>query len=64
MEPFEKPDKMSLGTIVGPGLRVPVPPLRDVGRVVELACVSLFLSALEDRATEVRGSVVCQVLES
>jgi len=40
MEPFEKPDKMSLETIVGPGLRVPVPPLFDVGCVLELACVS------------------------
>ena len=36
----EKPDKMSLGTIVGAGLRVPGQPKLDVGRGVEVACVS------------------------
>lgn len=36
----EKPDKMSLGTIVGLGLRVPDQPICDVGRRVEAACVS------------------------
>lgn len=35
----EKPDKKSLGTLIGPGLRVPGQPIRDVGRAGELACV-------------------------
>ena len=36
----EKPDKMSPRASVGPGLRVPGQPIRDVGRRVEVACVS------------------------
>jgi hypothetical protein len=38
--PVEKPDKKSLGTIVGPDLRAPRRPLRDAGRGVELASFS------------------------
>ena len=40
MEPFEKPDKMSLGTIIGPGSRMPGQLILDVGRGVEAAGVS------------------------